>query len=63
MILILSGTEIDTARMSHPSDMEVRTVVHEWFRDKPGKFFPHKIHLLFQSWRKHTQCNGDCSED
>jgi hypothetical protein len=63
MILMFSGTETDTERMSLPSDMEVRTVVHEWFRDKSGKFFPHRIHLLIHSWRKHVQYNGDCTED
>jgi hypothetical protein len=62
MILVL-GIERDTAIMSLPSDKKVKKVVHEWLRDKPGKFFPHRIHLLFHSWRKHVKSNGDYTED
>jgi hypothetical protein len=62
MILVFSSIERDTARMPHPSGKEIESVVHESFKEKPGSFFPHRINLLFQSWRKHVQY-GDYIKD
>jgi hypothetical protein len=42
------GIERNTARMPYPSD-KVKIVVHEWFIEKPGKVFPHRINYCFRT--------------